>query len=67
MPRLARDQIVDVVPVEGPARLPAGIELWEATIEWRADRHDRRAAVPRDQRRGRDAAAALLPRALARQ
>jgi hypothetical protein len=54
MPRLDRDQIVDVrlaggwgrtvrvacvgdahvdvVPVEGPARLPAGIELWETTI-----------------------------------
>ena len=26
------DAHVDVVPVEGPARLPAGIELWEATI-----------------------------------
>ena len=29
---------VDVVPVDGPAALPAGIELWEATIEWRSDR-----------------------------
>lgn len=28
---------VDVLPVEGPAALPAGIELWEATIEWRAE------------------------------
>jgi hypothetical protein len=32
------DAHVDVVPVEGPAALPAGIELWEASIEWRADR-----------------------------
>ena len=29
---------VDVTPVEGPPALPAGIELWEATIEWRAER-----------------------------
>jgi hypothetical protein len=32
------DAYVDVAPVEGPATLPAGIELWEATIEWRAER-----------------------------
>jgi hypothetical protein len=32
------DAHVDVLPVEGPARLPAGIELWEAAIEWRSDR-----------------------------
>jgi len=32
------DAHVDVLPVEGPAALPAGIELWEATIEWRAER-----------------------------
>ena len=32
------DAHVDVVPLEGPAALPAGIELWEATIEWRAER-----------------------------
>ena len=32
------DAHVDVVPLEGPPALPAGIELWEATIEWRADR-----------------------------
>ena len=32
------DSHVDVTPVEGPAALPAGIELWEATIEWRAER-----------------------------
>ena len=29
---------VDVMPIEGPAALPGGIELWEATIEWRAER-----------------------------
>jgi PilZ domain len=29
---------VDVLPIDGPAALPAGIELWEATIEWRAER-----------------------------
>jgi hypothetical protein len=29
---------VDLAGVEGPATLPAGIELWEATIEWRAER-----------------------------
>jgi hypothetical protein len=29
---------VDVLPIDGPAMLPAGIELWEATIEWRAER-----------------------------
>jgi hypothetical protein len=60
MPRLERDQVVDVclaggwrrtvrvleigdahvdvVPIDGPPALPAGIELWEATIEWRAER-----------------------------
>ena len=32
------DAHVDVLPIDGPAMLPAGIELWEATIEWRADR-----------------------------
>jgi PilZ domain-containing protein len=32
------DAHVDVTPVEGPPALPAGIELWEATIEWRAER-----------------------------
>jgi hypothetical protein len=32
------DAHVDVVPLEGAAALPAGIELWEATIEWRAER-----------------------------
>lgn len=29
---------VDVVPIDGPSALPAGIELWEATIEWRSER-----------------------------
>jgi hypothetical protein len=32
------DAHVDVVPIDGPAALPAGIELWEATVEWRSDR-----------------------------
>jgi PilZ domain len=32
------DAHIDVVPTDGPATLPAGIELWEATIEWRAER-----------------------------
>jgi PilZ domain len=32
------DAHVDVVPIDGPGTLPAGIELWEATIEWRAER-----------------------------
>ena len=29
---------VDVLPLEGPAALPAGIAAWEATVEWRAER-----------------------------
>jgi hypothetical protein len=29
---------LDVMPLEGPPQLPAGIELWEATIEWRSER-----------------------------
>jgi hypothetical protein len=32
------DAHVDVLPIDGPAGLPAGIELWQATIEWRAER-----------------------------
>jgi PilZ domain-containing protein len=28
----------DVIPLDGPVSLPAGIEAWEATIEWRAER-----------------------------
>jgi hypothetical protein len=32
------DAHVDVLPTDGAAGLPAGIELWEATIEWRAER-----------------------------
>jgi hypothetical protein len=38
------DDGVDVLPLEGPAALPAGIEAWEATIEWRAERGLARAA-----------------------
>jgi hypothetical protein len=34
----AAESYVDVMPIDGPAALPAGIELWEATIEWRAER-----------------------------
>jgi hypothetical protein len=29
---------VDVLPIDGPAGLPGGVDLWEATIEWRAAR-----------------------------
>jgi hypothetical protein len=29
---------VDLLPLDGPAALPAGIDAWEATIEWRAER-----------------------------
>jgi len=32
------DAHVDVHPIDGPAVLPGGIDLWEATIEWRAER-----------------------------
>lgn len=32
------DAHVDVLPIDGPAAMPRGIELWEATIEWRAER-----------------------------
>jgi hypothetical protein len=32
------EQHVDVEPIDGPAALPVGIELWQATIEWRAER-----------------------------
>ena len=31
------DAHVDVLPVDGAAALPAGVDLWEATIEWRAE------------------------------
>src|SRR4051795_12448326 len=32
------DDYVDLQPLDGPATLPAGIDAWEAVIEWRADR-----------------------------
>jgi hypothetical protein len=38
------DSHVDVIPLDGPVSLPAGIDAWEATIEWRAERGLARAA-----------------------